>query len=112
MNSASAAQVSAKPPSVAGRWPPNTEYRAPPIPMPRSAIARMRPNVYDEPPSSGASMRYQTSSISRNAKPTTPAATGGNHESAAGKGAGASSATRGAAAGSVTTGDGAGGGGA
>ncbi len=38
--------------------------------MPASATARIRPNVYVEPPSSGASIRYQTSSISVNAKPT------------------------------------------
>src|SRR5262249_3590800 len=33
--------------------------------------ARMRPNVKTEPPRIGPSIRYQTSSIRKNAKPTT-----------------------------------------
>jgi hypothetical protein len=38
--------------------------------MPASAIARIAPNVNVVPPRSGPSIRYQTSSINRNAKPT------------------------------------------
>ena len=40
------------------------------MPMPASATASTRPKVKTDPPSSGASRRYQTSSIRKNAKPT------------------------------------------
>src|ERR1043165_7534558 len=73
---ASSEQVSAKPARVAWRLPPQNAYAAPPRPMPRRAMARIRPNVKVEPPRSGASMRYQTSSMRRKAKPPTAAAAG------------------------------------
>ena len=73
--SASSVQVSAKPPIVARDSPPRSAYAAPPAPMPRSAMARINPNMNVVPPRSGASIRYQTSSINKNAKPATDAAT-------------------------------------
>src|SRR5580765_7862714 len=45
--------------------------RRPPMPIPESATARIKPKVKTEPPSSGPSMRYHTSSIRKNVKPTT-----------------------------------------
>ena len=50
--------------------PRRSAYSSPPRPMPASATASTRPKVKTDPPSSGASSRYQTSSIRKNAKPT------------------------------------------
>ena len=84
MAAASSEQVKANPPTVALPPPPQKEYAAPPNPMPRSAMARMSPKVNVDPPSSGASMRYQTSSMSRKTKPVRAAAarTSGGGEAA------------------------------
>ena len=52
--------------------------------MPTSATARMSPNVYDDPPRSGASIRYHVSSINMNDAPTSADAAGGNHRAISG----------------------------
>ena len=74
----------ASPASEAGRLTPMSEYSSPPMPMPTSATARINPKVNTEPPSSGPSIRYQTSSIRKKAKPTTPEATSRNETGACG----------------------------
>ena len=48
------------------------------MPMPTSATARINPNVNTDPPSRGTSIRYHTSSIRKNAKPTMPDAVSTN----------------------------------
>ena len=55
------------------------------MPMPTSATARISPKVKTDPPRSGPSIRYHTSSIRKNAKPTTADATSRNHVGAAGE---------------------------
>src|SRR5882762_9015393 len=72
---ASIRQDEANPRSEAGRSLATSEYNSPPMPMPASATASTRPKVNTDPPSSGPSSRYQTSSIRKNAKPTVAAAT-------------------------------------
>lgn len=82
MHAASRRQVQAKPASVARR--PKSAYAAPPRPMPKSATARINPNVKIVPPRSGPSIRYQTSSMRKNANPLTSTAPRANHSGAAG----------------------------
>ena len=67
---ASIRQVHPNPESDAGLSLANSAYNSPPMPMPASATASTSPKVKTDPPSSGASSRYQTSSIRKNAKPT------------------------------------------
>src|SRR5712671_2404946 len=74
MHNASSMHVAEKAASVGRRGRGPTAYRSPPQPMPSNATDKMRPKVYEEPPRSGPSMRYHTSSISRNTPPTTAAA--------------------------------------
>ncbi len=71
MAAASSAQVSANAAADAGRSERQNEYAAPPAPIPSSAMASTSPNMKVVPPSSGVSIRYQTISIRRNAKPAT-----------------------------------------
>src|SRR5262249_8927674 len=75
---ASSRQHHAKPASVAGSSSATNAYNSPPTPMPTSAMASTKPNVKTDPPISGASRRYQTSSIKKNAKPTVPDANSTN----------------------------------
>src|SRR5664279_4437627 len=74
---ASTRQMAANPPSVAANRPrersdPCTKL---PAPIPKSATARMVPKLNTVPPRSGPSMRYQTISMRKKAKPTTADAT-------------------------------------
>src|SRR5881392_518879 len=78
MKKTSAAQVMAKTWSEADRFKPRSPYAAPPADIPRSATARISPNENVEPPRSEPSIRYQTSSIRKNANPTSPAAVNTN----------------------------------
>ncbi len=70
--------------------------------MPKRAVARIRPKVKTEPPSSGESIRYQTSSSRKNAKPTIPHAASTNRRGGGARSAGgASSSAAPTAAGSL-----------
>src|SRR4030095_12456973 len=68
----------------------NREKPRLPAAIPASATARIRPNVKVDPPSSGPSIRYHTSSIRKNAKPVTTAAVKTNAAGVAAPGTGVS----------------------
>src|SRR5437660_8856361 len=74
MKKASAAHVIAKNWTEAERFKPKSAYATLPSPIPSKATARINPNENVDPPRSGPSIRYQTISMRKKAKPTRPAA--------------------------------------
>src|SRR5437763_16405750 len=85
MKRASAAQVIAKNWTEAERFNPKSAYATLPSPIPSKATARISAKENVDPPRSGPSIRYQTSSIKKNTKPTTAAATNTNLGSKVGR---------------------------